>query len=379
MDTVINIGRLSSTFGHRKTLILDNTIFKLHYKLTVAFLMATIFCLSGNMWMGRPIDCMTSDSEDKQMMESHCLVEGAKTIHPKTQTPMFQPETIYPGVAPVPDNHPEYTLRWHHMYPWTMVALFIMAVINYFPHFLWKMIDGGRLHNLVQGMDKEFFDEDEARVKIRRTVKKISDFEESVTIYTISFVACEVINVVFCVAQMYFIHWLFNSELWEQQIEVIKDVFGTERSLPLLHEAFPKVIKCNFERYGPSGTVEILDAMCFFHQNRFNEVAFTLLWIWFFAIGVVSACHLAFNKIGFLMMKERINILHRYCPTADKDDVIKIVNCMTITQVVLLVELCKALQSLYTDDLLKELAKELKPKTSPKQYIIPSNDTIGAE
>lgn len=379
MDTVINIGRLSSTFGARKTIMLDNTIFKLHYKLTVAFLMATIFCLSGTMWMGRPIACMTSDSEDQALMESHCLVEGAKTIHPKSQTPKYQPETIYHGVAAVPDNHPEYTLRWHHMYPWTMVALFIMAVINYFPHYLWKIIDGGRLHNLVQGMDKDFLDEDEARVKIRRTVKKISDFDDSVTFYTLSFVACEVINVVLCAAQMYFIHWLFNSELWEQQIEVIKAVFGTERSLPLLHEAFPKVIKCNFERYGPSGTVEILDAMCFFHQNRFNEVAFTLLWIWFFAIGIVSACHLAFHKIGFLRMNERINILHRYCPTAEKDDVIKIVNCMTITQVVLLVELCKALQSLYTDDLLKELAKELKPRTSRKQDIIPSYVTIGKE
>jgi hypothetical protein len=372
MDTVINIGKISSTFGHRRTLIPDSLIFRLHYKGTVSILMVFIFCLSGNMWMGKPIACMTDGGVKSQLMESHCLMAGAKTFQPKAKKPLHQRESIFQGVGPVPYHQEEYSLMRHHLYKWTMLTLFIMAVCNYFPHYIWKMIDGGRLHMLAQGMDKELIDDEEARIRIKRVVKKFEAFDDSVALYTAGYVICEVFNVLLCAAQMYYIHWLFNSQMWTRQLDILMDVFGKDRTLHLLDEAFPKVVKCDMDRYGPSGTVERFDAMCFFHQNVYNELMYTLLWFWFFAIGVLNVTNLTLNKFGLLFKRERINALHRCCPTAMKEDINKIVNSMTITQFILLLELCKAIQSLHTDDLIKDLAKALKPRKTKK----PTNPSL---
>ena len=40
-----------------------------------------------------------------------------------------------------------------------------------------------------------------------------------------------------------------------------------------LNRVFPKVAKCNFNKYGPSGTVEIFDGLCILSLNIINEKA----------------------------------------------------------------------------------------------------------
>lgn len=375
MDTVNNITKLSTHFAAKKRTILDNTVFQLHYKGTVNLLLISVFCLSGQMWMGKPIACITTDKSYRDDLEQHCLVLGAKTIHPKTPSPLYAPEAAYPGIWPVHDDHPDYTTKWHNTYYWTMLTMFALAVANYFPHHVWKTFEGGRLHGLLQGMDRELLDDDEASRRIAKVAKQMVNFEESVTWYTATFLLCEGLNVLLCVAQMFYIHWLFDFKMWEQQTQVFMDIFTHPRSLPLLDEVFPKQVKCSMNLYGPSGTLQVLDALCHFYQNTYNELAYTILWFWLFGIGILTIAHIFFNRIGYLFKRERINILHKNCPTAEKEDVIKIVNNMAISQLFLFVQLCKAIQSLHTDDLLKQVAKEIKVTRSNPTTVNPKEST----
>lgn len=52
--------------------------------------------------------------------------------------------------------------------------------------------------------------------------------------------------------------------------------------------AFPKLTKCLFYKYGPSGTIESRDAMCVMTLNIVNEKMFILLWVWFLLLGIVT-------------------------------------------------------------------------------------------
>ena len=45
-------------------------------------------------------------------------------------------------------------------------------------------------------------------------------------------------------------------------------------------EVFPKVTKCTFHRFGPSGTIKRHDALCVLPQNIINEKLFLFLWFW---------------------------------------------------------------------------------------------------
>ena len=48
-------------------------------------------------------------------------------------------------------------------------------------------------------------------------------------------------------------------------------------------KVFPKVTKCTFHKYGPSGTIEIRDGLCVLPLNILNEKIYILLWFWLVA------------------------------------------------------------------------------------------------
>lgn len=56
---------------------------------------------------------------------------------------------------------------------------------------------------------------------------------------------------------------------------------------------FPKVTKCIFFKYGPTGTIENIDNMCVLAINILNEKVYTILWflfvfvIFFSILGIV--------------------------------------------------------------------------------------------
>ena len=51
---------------------------------------------------------------------------------------------------------------------------------------------------------------------------------------------------------------------------------------------FPKITKCTFYKYGPSGTIESRDAVCVMTLNIINEKIYTVLWYWLLLLSTVS-------------------------------------------------------------------------------------------
>jgi hypothetical protein len=43
---------------------------------------------------------------------------------------------------------------------------------------------------------------------------------------------------------------------------------------------FPKVTKCTFNFYGPSGTLQSRDGLCALPLNILNDKIFVFLWFW---------------------------------------------------------------------------------------------------
>ena len=53
-----------------------------------------------------------------------------------------------------------------------------------------------------------------------------------------------------------------------------------EERVDPMSKVFPRMTKCNFHKYGGSGTIEVIDALCvlsmvwfirYFHQSRISE------------------------------------------------------------------------------------------------------------
>ena len=56
-----------------------------------------------------------------------------------------------------------------------------------------------------------------------------------------------------------------------------------------MSKIFPRVTKCTFHRFGPSGTVEKIDGMCVLALNVINEKIYVFLWFWFVILGIITA------------------------------------------------------------------------------------------
>ena len=53
-------------------------------------------------------------------------------------------------------------------------------------------------------------------------------------------------------------------------------------------QVFPRVTKCKFWKYGPSGTVQKHDALCVLALNIINEKIYVMLWFWLIILSILS-------------------------------------------------------------------------------------------
>ena len=74
-------------------------------------------------------------------------------------------------------------------------------------------------------------------------------------------------------------------------------------------KVFPKVTKCTFHNYGPSGTVEKKDGLCVLPLNIINEKIYIFIWFWLIIITIVSGLALLYRLIVLGMPKFRVSLI----------------------------------------------------------------------
>lgn len=78
---------------------------------------------------------------------------------------------------------------------------------------------------------------------------------------------------------MYIIDTFLNGTFMTYGTEVIEFMSMNQenRTDPMI-EIFPRVTKCTFRKYGPSGTIQTHDVLCVLALNILNEKIYILLW-----------------------------------------------------------------------------------------------------
>ena len=81
-----------------------------------------------------------------------------------------------------------------------------------------------------------------------------------------------------------------------------------EREDPMAR-VFPKMTKCTFHKFGPSGTVEKFDGLCVLPLNIINEKIYVFLWFWFIILTIITGMQLiyrsVFKKTKYIWIQDR--------------------------------------------------------------------------
>ena len=64
-----------------------------------------------------------------------------------------------------------------------------------------------------------------------------------------------------------------------------------------MSRVFPRVTKCTFHKYGGSGTIQNLDALCVLGMNILSEKIYVFLWFWFVILAIITGVGLIYRAI----------------------------------------------------------------------------------
>ncbi|MCL4123137.1 UNVERIFIED_CONTAM: hypothetical protein GTU68_002771 [Idotea baltica] len=266
---------LSSLLGMLKVdpISTDNMVFRLHYKATMFILITFSLLVTQKQYFGDPIDCISDSNVD--LMDTFCWIQSTFTL-PQVKN------GIYAGVHNSNGQGGEpLQRRYHSYYQWVTLFLYLQALMFYIPRYLWKLWEGGKLKMLIDGLHLPILDEAEAESRKQFLVSFVRNNLRKQDSYAYKFFFCEILNFVNIIAQIFITDAFVGYEFTEYGTKVLTE---TQKTFVSRHDAlefvFPKVTKCLYKNIGPSGTPQLIDAICILPLNVFNEKLYIFLWFW---------------------------------------------------------------------------------------------------
>jgi len=122
---------------------------------------------------------------------------------------------------------------------------------------------------------------------------------------------------------------------------------------------FPKVTKCTFHKYGPSGSVQKFDGLCVLPLNIVNEKIYVFLWFWFIILSILSGISLIYRISVVAGPKLRHLLLRARSRLAESEEVELVANKCNIGDWFLLYQLGKNIDPLIYKEVISDLSREM--------------------
>lgn len=296
---------------------IDNEVFQLHYRVTTLMLAASGALVASKQHFGDPIECITKDDVPAKIMNNYCWVHSTFTVadacanlsHALTAHPCVD-KSIDTTLAGVAGDVPEKDKVYHAYYQWVYFVLFFQAALFYAPHFFWKMYESRLMAQLTGEMKNPLKSIRGDSKDLKRTIKYLSNYRRFSmhNEYMYHFVIFEAANLVNIFLQIImvnkFLHGAFNYYGWDLLTRALNDIEETDADPA--DRIFPKMTKCTFRRFGPSGDLNRYDALCILPLNILNEKIYLIMWFWFVILAIITTIWIIYRLC--VLFKPRLRL-----------------------------------------------------------------------
>jgi len=368
MYTLFNT--LKSFVARKQGATTDNAVFRLHYKITAAVMLSFCVVVSAFQYIGDPINCFGMPGATPTMekvIDEYCWIQSTFTL-PNAFNKKVGVEVPHPGID---KWKPGDERVFHTYYQWVCFVLFFQALFFYIPHYLWKIWEGGLLQTLVMDLRCPTLD-DQTRDKsvdtlVNYYVKNLHHHK----FYLVKYTFCELMNLVNVIAQIFITDKFLGGEFTTYGIRVAKfiNMDQEEREDPMVR-VFPKMTKCSFHFYGPSGDVQKQDVLCILPLNIVNEKIYVIIWFWFILLAVVSGLQVSYRLLTIVYPRMRYLLLKtraRLVPSVYLDAVLSRAQA---GDWFILYQLGKNVESLSYGELITQLAKKVDQNVEHKNLVV---------
>lgn len=133
-----------------------------------------------------------------------------------------------------------------------------------------------------------------------------------------------------------------------------------DRVDPMVY-VFPRVTKCIFHKYGPTGSIQKHDSLCILPLNIVNEKTYIFIWFWFMILAMLLTVLVIYRMFIIIMPKLRPRIMSfKYNVPVETCEVL--CRKVDLGDWWLLLMLGTNLDGLYYREIISELAKNIDTK-----------------
>ncbi|KAK8733017.1 hypothetical protein OTU49_006709 [Cherax quadricarinatus] len=169
----------------------------------------------------------------------------------------------------------------------------------YIPRYMWKGWEGERVKSLVAELNSPVSSSEIRKKRVSIAVDYFGKNLHHHNLYAYQFFVCEVLNFVNVIGQFYLTDRFLDLGFAKYGPRVLNYSQDSSSGHDPMDEIFPKVTKCTFHKFGPSGTIMRHDALCVLPLNILNQKIFVFLWFWFVLVAVISAFGLLYRLATF--------------------------------------------------------------------------------
>lgn len=134
---------------------------------------------------------------------------------------------------------------------------------------------------------------------------------------------------------------------------------------------FPKIAKCTYRSVGPSGGIELRDALCILPLNILNEKIFMFLWFWFVILSIISLALFLYRLLTVYSIKLRKYLLMAQARHVKRAVIENIVNQLYFGDWFMLNMLGKNMNPIIFRELVVDLGIYLMSDSRLQQQMIP--------
>ncbi|KAJ9579849.1 hypothetical protein L9F63_004499 [Diploptera punctata] len=284
-NAIQTLQKVYKSISKPEVVAIDNLIFKLHYQWTALLLLLSSTLVTLQHYFGNHIDCLTDSGVPTKVINTFCFFKTTFTIIKHFDESNLQDKIIpHPGIGPNTEEDKNYTTCLLSMgaFPFISSKCYVLYSTLYLEEF--RRCISSRLH-------------------INRP-------------WTIGLVSCEILNAINLCFQIYILDVFLGGSFINLGVLIYSGDFSKEADP--LDFIFPKITKCLFHKYGPSGSIQRHDALCVMSLNVVNEKIYTFFWFWFLFLTLITIAGLLWRLLAFILhsRSDRFNaiIFRASCP-----------------------------------------------------------------
>ncbi|EZA59866.1 innexin inx1 [Ooceraea biroi] len=291
----------------RQEITTDSMVFRLHNNFTTALLFTCSMVITATQYVGNPISCIVQGLPT-HVINTYCWITSTFTM-PDAFNRQIGTEVAHPGVAN--DFGDVNARKYHTYYQWVCFVLFFQALVCYLPRYLWNCWEGNLVQTLVNGMNHGMDQQETITKKKHVLMDYLMRHIRRHNSYVYRYFACEVFCLINIFGQMYLMNRFFGGQFISYGVRVLQfsDLPQEERIDPMVY-IFPRVTKCIFHKYGPSGTIQQHDSLCILPLNIVNEKTYIFIWFWFLILSGMLIGLLLYRLAIIIMTSLRSRLLH---------------------------------------------------------------------